>query len=257
MPEGILIRDKIDKAFPAVAVQLPDILRRQAVKVCRLLGVRSILEAVALHIQLELIVFEGRKKIDHGFDRFHARHLPAADIQHIAASFQLRPVVNPHTRDLPARGFQHLLQGCDSPEQAFITGNGQHHGVFADFNAVFFALQRSILFYADPALPVPDPAEERHEVRVGCADGKDQRAFQVFNTSGLRKKKHHPCLLLIQLDPGHPGKDSTLSEKTTYPGVLYNLRPSFVIRPGLSFREEKTLSRHPEQRVFCRMVFTV
>ena len=105
--------------------------------------------------------------------------------------------------------------------------------------------------------PVPDPAEERHEVRVGCANGKDQRAFQVFNTSGLRKKKHHPCLLLIQLDPGHPGKDSTLSEKATYPGVLYNLRPSFVIRPGLSFREEKTLSRHPEQRVFCRMVFTV
>ena len=66
--EGILIRDKVDKSFFAVALNFFYILICQAIKPFGILGECAVFEAFALHIELKLIIFKPREIINHSLD---------------------------------------------------------------------------------------------------------------------------------------------------------------------------------------------
>ena len=119
MPEGILVRDKINKALPAVGIQFTDIFRRQAVKIRRLLGIGGLFEAVALHVQLKFVVFQRHQKIDHRLDGFNLGHATAADVQHVAAALDVRLVGNFGILHLAASPLCKLKKRSRRSEQGF------------------------------------------------------------------------------------------------------------------------------------------
>ena len=167
MSEGVLVGHQVDKALPAVPVQLQNILRRQAVKVRGFLRIRGIFEAVPLHIKLKLVVFESRQQVDHPPDRFRPRLFSPADVDHVSPSGQGGLILHAQARHPAVKAAQQLLQRSHGAEQSLLAGAFQRRAVFADGNPVLLVFQHRVVNRPDfRNSAVPHQAEESGQFAV-------------------------------------------------------------------------------------------
>ena len=196
--EGILVGHQVDEALLTVGVQLDNVVRREAIEIRRLLGVSGVLEAIALHVQLELVVLQRRQEVDHHLDGLHAGLLAAADIDHVAAAGQGGFILD-FRKGQHALGLaEHLLQGGRRAEQAFVTGHGDGHALPVHGDVVFFLVQHRCTGDANAGHASLDRGIQRRQGLLRPCGIHAILAFLDFHPLRLGKN-HHVQFLLSRL----------------------------------------------------------
>ena len=198
MAEGVLVGHQVDEALLAVLVQLKDVLGGEAVEIRRLLGVGGVLEAVALHVQLELVVLQRRQEVDHHLDRLHAGLLAAADVDHVAAAGQGGLVLNDAAGQISLLLAEHLLQGGRGAEEALVAGRGDRDALRRHRDAVFLPGQRGLGDQRHAGDARLQAGIHAGQILLAQGSGQLISAFKQLQGLGLGEDHHKRFLLVFQ-----------------------------------------------------------
>ena len=195
--EGVLVGHQVDEPLLAVLVQFDDVFGGEAVEIRRLLGVGGILEAVALHVQLELVVLQRRQEVDHHLDRLHAGLLAAADVDHVTAAGQGGLILDGAALQLALPFRDHLMQrGCRA-EEALVTGGSDGNAAPLHRDAVFLLAQEGLGGHGHTGDARLHLLEEVHQRQLGQIGAELIRTGQDVHLLGLGED-HHASFLLCR-----------------------------------------------------------
>ncbi len=168
--EAVLVRNELDAARRAPAVDRANLLRRERRRVAPHVRVVAVRKGV-FRVELELVHAQPLEQIDDLGHGRHRRNAVTRDVQHVAALGELRPVADAQTRQGRVALERDLQQRAGAPVQpARVARRDLDPGVVDDqLEALGRQRQRLVDAQLDPRAQPREPLFRARGERVACA----------------------------------------------------------------------------------------
>ena len=204
MAQAVLVGHQLDEPGFAIGVQILHLVRGEGHFVLPHLREGRVRKREALDVKLELIVLQAGHPVHQTAQVGQRGHLAAADVQHEAAHFQRRGIVDVAGREVSTR--HQLAQRDQRIERAFGPGSADAHPVGIGPQVVFLGGEGRVQHKADAVrsggqLPPQRGGQHRLQAgqfrRQGRSSGHRAQTGQFFIQAGARENRSfHPDSLL-------------------------------------------------------------